>query len=267
MPIRSWFRQLLLLCSLAICNHAAHAASIAFHLELTGTRLTLRNTGDSIAFFPEVLAMKADGSWQPVSPPLQQRMPTQISPGESLDLGWPDPRPPENLSPIERLRPTMVRFSDQTGVGFGHISLFTTPPTASALTEARYVRGALQISPPKDNAIHATWVLWPQEEGIAGIRGAFKRDVTQPPARRIDWRKDAQSTHFHTGAAQPAALLLHETAQGFQLQRVPSGWNGQKQQISLWLTSSSVFYSLAALFAAAAAFTLSRQWRQRAVVK
>lgn len=258
----SWW---LPLCILFIWTEVTHASVISFHLELTGTRLTLLNTGTSTAFHPTALTLRADGRWQPALSPPGQQAATQVPPGERLELVWPDARPLEALSPVERLRPTMVRFFDQTGVGFGHISLFMPPPSAAALKEAGYVRGALQLAPPSDGTITATWILWPQEEGIEGVRGMFNRDAIQPPAQRIDWRTDAQARRFDTGAAQPAVVLIHETAQGFLLQKVPSGLAGRKQQRAPWLTSSVAFYGIAAVLAAVAVLALSLRWRNRTV--
>jgi len=241
---------------------AAHAGSISFDLALTGMRLTLINTGDSVAFFPGALAMRGDGRWQPMSPPAGQRTPSQLAPGERMELTWPDTRSLETLSPVERLRPTMIRFHDQAGVGFGQVSFFASPPPAVTTLSARYAGGSLQISPPGGDEIPATWVLWPQESGIASIREAFKGDGLQPQAQRIDWRTQQKTFSFLTGAGLPAVTLLHETAQGFQLQRVASGWPGGKQQRSGWLDSSDLFYTLALGFAAlAAGVALRSRWQ------
>jgi len=230
-----------------------HGGNISFSLALTGTRLALSNTGDSVAFFPRVLTMLADGGWQPMSPPAGLNAPTQLAPGARMELIWPDARPLDKLSAVERLRPTMVRFHDQAGVGFGQISFFTAPPPATAIVAAGYAGGLLQLSPPGGDAIRATWVLWPQESGIAGIREAFKGDVDQPPAQRIEWLNKQKTFSFLTGAGLPSVTLVHETAQGYHLQRVASGWQGGKQQRSIWLDSGHLFYALALGFMALAA--------------
>lgn len=267
MSIRSAICRWLTLCSLFLLTHAAHAASIAFHLELTGTRLTLTNTGSGTAFFPSALALQADGNWKPVSVTVGQQVPTQLPSGGRLELTWPDTRPLESLSPLERLRPTMIRFFDQSGVGFGHISFFTTPPAATAPISASYDGDTLQLSPPKGTDIRATWALWPQEEGIASISTALNRHVVQPPARRIDWQSNPGSTRIDTGKGRPSVVLLHETAQGFQVQRVPSGWEGRKQQTASWIASNRLFFGLALMFAAAAVVAVLRAARRRAVLQ
>ena len=261
---RSRFCRALLVAFLSSCVCAAHAGSISFSLALTGTRLTLGNAGDSVAFFPGALVMRADGNWQPLSSPAGQKAPTQLAPGESMELIWPDTRPLELLSAVERLRPAMVRFHDQAGVSFGQISFFTTPPPATAIVAANYAAGEFHLSPPGGKEIRATWVLWPHEAGIAGIREAFSGHDIQPPARRIDWLNQPKPLSVSTGAGLPAVTLLHETAQGYQVQRVASGWQGGKQQRAAWLDSSRLFYSLALGFAAlAAGVALWSAWQAR----
>jgi len=259
---RSRFCRAVLVAFLSSCMCAAHAGSISFNLALTGTRLTLSNTGDSVAFFPGALAMRGDGSWQPLSPPAGQ--PTQLAPGESMELIWPDARPLEILSAVERLRPTMVRFQDQAGVAFGQISFFTAPPPATAIVSADYTGGEFRVAPPGGKEIRATWVLWPQEAGIAGIRETFSGDHNQPPAQRIAWINQQKTFNVWTGAGLPAVTLIHETAQGYQVQRVASGWQGGKQQRSAWLDSSQLFYTLAlCLTALAAGVALWSAWQPR----
>ena len=248
--------------ALACFSGAAHAGNISFSLSSTGEQLTVVNTGDSVAFFPEVLALRADGSWQRLPPLAEQEAPTQIAPGQRLDLRWRESVPAVGL---EKLRATMVRFFDQAGVGFGQISFFNTPPETSAPSVAGYARGELRLARPNDAAIAGSWVLWPQEEGIAGIRSAFHGFAAQPPARRIEWRSGGELVRIATGAALPAAILLHETAQGYRLQRVAAGWAAGRQQRAAWLDASRWFYALALAFAATAAGAVAlRRWRRQA---
>jgi len=263
MPYRSRSCRGLLLAVLSVCACAAYAGNISFNLSLTGTNLVVTHAGDSIAFFPSALAMQADGGWNPLSPRTGKAALTQLAPGERMELVWPDARPLAQLSGVERLRPTMLRFHDQAGVGFGQISFFGSPPPAASTVPAEYAGGVLRLSPPSGNAIHATWVLWPQEEGIDGIRGALKGDVVQPPAQRIDWRADSKTTEYFTGAGLPSVVLIHETAQGYQLQRVAAGRPGGKQQRSPWLDASRWFYSLALAFLALAVGVVLWSWRRR----
>lgn len=258
---RRWFGRSLLLSALALFACAAQAGNISFSLSSTGTNLTVVNTGDSVAFFPEVLALRADGSWQRLPPPAGQEGTTQIGPGQRLDLVWQEAAQPVGL---EKLRPTMVRFFDQAGVGFGQISFFATPAEAGAVVAANYVRGELHISPPKGEAIAATWVLWPQEEGIAGILGAFHGFAAQPPARKIAWGADASVVRMATGDALPSVVLIHESAQGYRLQRVAGGWAAGRQQRAAWLDANRLFYALAlALAATVAGAVFLRRWRRQ----
>jgi len=241
---------------------AAQGGAISFRLALTGTRLVLINAGDGVAFYPGAMLMRADGVWETMSPRGGQQAPSQLAPGERMELALPDTRPLEKLSAVERLRPTMVHFHDQAGVGFGQISLFTTPPPASAKIPAHYAGGILRLAPPSDDAIHATWVLWPQEEGIAGIRQAFKSELSQPPAKRIEWSADSRTFSVLTGAGLPAVTLIHETAQGYQLQHVASGWRSGQQQRSIWLEANQVFYAFAQIFLMLALGAALWSWRQ-----
>ncbi len=253
------FRSCVLLLALAGCALAAQAGSISFSLALTGQNLAIVNTGDSVAFFPNALVMQGDGRWQQLVTPKGEEAPTQLAPGERILLVWPEPRPLASLSALARLRPTMVRFFDQTGVGFGQISFLGALPEATATVAAAYVGGRLWIAPPRGEPIVATWVLWPQEEGIRGIRGAFKSSAAQPSAQRIDWRADAHAASLDTGYALPAAMLIHETAQGYRLQRVAGGWAAGRQQRAPWLDAGPWFYGLALLLLALAALS-ARRW-------
>lgn len=253
-----WFIVLLL----CLCALVAHAGSISFKLALTGTQLVLSNSGDSPAFFPAVYALRADGQWQQALPPGGQAAATQLAPAGRIELQWPDARPVQQASPLEQLRPTLVRFMDQAGVGFGQLSFFgaLTPATTTVPTE--YQAGQLRLSPPGDEKLRATWVLWPQEEGIAGIRATAPTALAPPPARRIDWSSAKAPVSIATGAALPAAVLLHETAQGYQVQHVASGWQPGQQQRSSWLDASGLLYTLALIAAALACATLGWIWRR-----
>ena len=63
-----------------------------------------------------------------------------------------------------------------------------TAPRQDHSCALRYVGGVLQIEPPDAVfSIRASWVLWPQEDGIRPIRLPLRFEHRQPPARRIDW--------------------------------------------------------------------------------
>lgn len=219
----------------------AVAGSLSFRLSLTGSELTVTNHGDSTAFYPAAFRLLADGNWGQLE---ASGAPAELPAGARLLFTWPDARPLEQLSGLERMQPVMVRFYDQAGVGFGQISLFHAPPAAKSALAARYVSGALQIEPPGGaSLIRASWVLWPQEEGIGPIRLPLRFEHRQPPAVRIDWQRQGKVPfQLHTGAGQPTAILIHETERGHALQHVPGGGLQGREQRSAWLDATPKFY-------------------------
>ncbi|MCX7176003.1 MAG: hypothetical protein NT159_19180 [Proteobacteria bacterium] len=259
--------KLLMGCTAWLLSFAACAGTISFELALTGTTLTATSKGDSTAFYPAVFRMLADGRWERLAIIAGTQQPlAELLPGAHIDLIWPDLRSEQSLSPIERLRPLMVRFFDQAGVSFGQLSFMHTPPTANKLLQAAYADGQLTVSPPAGGSIHATWILWPQEEGIAPIRRPVSFDQQQPPARRIEWQAGMDPLRMATGAAQPMAMLVHETTQGLFKQTVARGVVQGRQQRSAWLDAQIPFYVLAFLAAVLAVVTplvLARRGRAR----
>jgi hypothetical protein len=246
---------------------SAVAGGLSFRLSLTGSELTVINQGDSSAFYPAVFRMLPKGIWAQLA---ATGAPAELAAGARLQLTWPDTRPPEQLSELERMQPVMVRFFDQAGVGFGQISFFRAPPTAKTAVKARYAGGALQIEPPDGaSSVRASWVLWPQEEGIRPIRLPVRFEHRAPPALRIDWRRQGRVPfRLDTGAAQPAVILIHETGQGYVQQLVPGGGLQGREQRAAWLDATPKFYaaSLIALVIAAGAMLLQflRRPRRRA---
>ncbi len=252
MDLSAWFRPGIA-SALLLYSFAVFAGNISFGLSLTGTQLTITNTGDSTAFYPTSLSLLQDGRWLPLQPGAGQQRPAELAPGEHLELTWPDARPLAELPALLRLRPVMVRFFDQAGVGFGQISFFNPPPPARATLKAAYVHGQLRIIPPASgSAIRATWVLWPQEDGIEPIASPLRLANSQPPAFRFVWRGNMSPVYLATGGGLPEVLLLHETAQGYQLQRVAAGWAPGEQQRAAWLRASPLFYRLGSIAAVAA---------------
>lgn len=253
----------LLGCILAVIsfNHA-HAGNITFNLSLNGSKLTLTQQGNSTAFYPVVLRMLPDGKWQALTLFPGQIAPAEMVAGAHLDFVWPEKRALESLPPFERIQPMMVRFFDQAGVRLGQISFFNQPPPASETVQADYATGQLVITPPSGSgsAIRSSWLLWAQEEGIAPIRKPIQFDdpqlEQQPPARHIEWHSGMDKLRINTGAGQPAAMLFHETDQGYTLQSLPSGGLQGRQQRSAWLDASEKFYGAAKLTATAAALLL-----------
>lgn len=221
----------------------ALAGTLAFRLSLTGSELTVTNQGDSSAFYPAIFRMLADGRWAQLE---ASASPAELAPGMRLQLKWPDTPAAQQASALERMRPVMVRFFDQAGVGFGQVSLLHPPPAATAL-KARYVHGLLQIEAPEGvPPVRATWVLWPQEHGIRPIRLPLRFEHSQPPAQRIDWARQGKAPfQLDAGAGQPNVMLVHETGQGYALQAVPGGGMGGREQRAAWLDATPKFYAAA----------------------
>lgn len=246
-------RFLILMMGLALLLPAvrASAGSLSFRLTLTGFQLTLRNQGDSSAFYPVVFRMLPDGRWERLE---ASEPPAELAAGTHIQFAWSDTRSPGQMSEFERLQPVMVRFFDQAGVSFGQISLLHPPAAAQTALKARYVDGALQIEPPVGaRAIRASWVLWPREEGIGPIRLPVRFEHRPPPALRIDWQRQGSSPfRLDTGAGQPLVTLIHEIGRGYGLQFVPGGGLQGRQQRAAWLDATPMFYA-ASLFALAIA--------------
>ena len=185
-------------------------------------------------------------------------MPAEMVAGDHVDFVWPETRPLQSLPPFERIQPMMVRFFDQAGVSLGQISFFNQPPPATERLAVNYSDGQLEMTPPAeaDRTIVSTWLLWPQEDGIAPIRKAINFDSPrldqQPPAQHIQWKAGMEKLLVNTGAGQPAAMLLHETTHGYTLQPLPSGGVQGKQQRAAWLDDGEWFYRLAKLTLTAA---------------
>ncbi len=262
------FLRLLLLPALLLAL-SAHAGNISFNLSLHDQKLTLLNQGNSPAFYPTVLRMLADGRWEPLLPAPGASQPVELAPNGQLELIWPDQRPLDKLTPIEALRPVMVRFFDQAGAGFGQISFFSQPLNASdeQMLNARYVDGRMTITPPASPAIRASWLLWPQEDGIAPLTMPIDLQHRQPAARRFEWQPGMETPVLDLGKGLPVAFLLHETEQGIRSQVVSGGHLQGRQQRAGWLDATTQFYLLAKLAAAAAIALLLwhavGRWRNR----
>ena len=245
-----------------LLSRSALAGGVSFRLSLTGSDLTVINQGDSSAFYPAVFGMLTDGSWAQLA---ATGAPAEFAAGARLQLTWPDSRPPELLSEFERMQPVMVRFFDQAGVGFGQISFFRAPPIAKTAVRARYANGALQIGPPDGaSSIRASWVLWPQEDGIRPIRLPVRFEHRPPPALRIDWRRQGGAPfRLDTGAGQPEVILVHETEGGYAQQRVPGGGLQGREQRAVWLNSTPKFYVASLIALALAAGLMLLQFLRR----
>jgi len=230
--------------------------------------MSLTLQGDTSAFYPAAYRLLDDGRWERLAPVRDQAVTAELVPGAHFDVIWPDTRPLESLTPLERMQIGMVRFFDQAGVGFGQILIFHPPPPTQKLLKAEYVDGRLTIYPPAySDGASKSWLLWPQEDGIAPINAALKFEHVQPPARRIEWHPGSVPLRVDTGAGQPAAMLLHETTQGYVLLRIPGGGVQGRQQRAAWLGASYTMYRLAWGLAAAGLLLLlwygASAWRRR----
>jgi len=248
---------LMLAVTAVLLSQSALAGNMSFGLSLTGSELTLTNQGNVSAFYPMVFRVLPDGNWAPLE---ASSAPAQLAGGARMQFTWPDARPAEQMSELERVQPVMVRFFDQSGVGFGQIAFLRAPAAAKTTLHAGYVHGALQIEPPdRTSSIRSSWVLWPQEEGIRAIRLPVRFVHRAPPALRIDWERQGRVPfRLDTGAGQPAVTLLHESEQGYAQQFVPNGGLQGREQRAAWLDAAPQFYatSLIALGFAVVAMVL-----------
>lgn len=241
----------------------ATAADISFRLSKLPGKLTVTLQGDASAYYPVALRMMPDGRWNPLPPVTGSRIPVELTPNTSFDVEWPDTGSSKDPSPLERLQPVMVRFFEQDGVSLGQIAFFHEPATASQTLPAEYIDGSLLIDPAqigrenkdRPEKIHASWILWPQEDGVAPLGSAVHFEHHQPAALHIDWRTVSGKLKVDTGQGQPDALLLHETTQGLAIQRI-AGTTTSRQPLPAWINASSLFYRLAILLAVVALLVL-----------
>ncbi|MGZ3235945.1 MAG: hypothetical protein ACXU8A_01050 [Burkholderiaceae bacterium] len=237
----------------------AHAGNIFFGLSINGNTITLTNQGNSSAYYPVVMRLLSDGRWEPLAPPAGITSSAELASNAHTDFIWPAAVPQQKPFPLDLFRPVMVRFFDQAGNGFGQISFFTQPPVTSDLSESRYVNGLMTIAPPRNEGgvvIGASWLLWPQEEGIAPLSAPVSFVHKQPPARRIEWQPGMDKLRLNLGAGLPSAILLHEVGGGYVVQNLINGGVQGVQQRASWLDASVRFYNWAEGIAAVAAIVL-----------
>ena len=253
--------------ALCLASFSAMAVGISFRLMLSGATLVVTPLGEGQAFYPAVLRMLPDGRWEALAAKPGAVVPAEWLPGRQLEMAWPDTRPLQRLTSFEQLQPVMVRYYEKDGVSFGQIAFINAPPPAMETLQAGYADGMLAVAPPQanradaaPNAIRATWVLWPQEEGISPLRKALHYDHAQPPAQRIEWYPGAKPAHIDTGRGQPYAMLLHETGHGYVVQTVEgSGLQGWRQRAA-WIEAGSRLLWLALLPALLAVMALTRHF-------
>lgn len=232
----------------------AGAGSIAFDLERKGIRLQVTHRGDSIAYFPQALQLRADGHWQALPWTSGIDPPAQLRPGERIAAIVAEPAAG---NPVAMALPVMLRFFDDAGSAAGQIHLLGQVQPATQTVAAGYRGNRLEIRPPPpEQAISASWLLWGQEEGVGALVGPIRFEHRQPPARRIECGKNDQPLSFFLGEGRPAALLLHETPAGLRLQYVASGGLRGREQRVFWLGQGRLFYGLALVFIAAFSLVL-----------
>jgi hypothetical protein len=247
-------RSLLAILPMLFVASPAHAGNIFFGLSITDNTntLTLTNQGNSIAYYPAVLRLMPDGQWISIPPKSQSDHNTELSPGAHLDFVWATKQSKTSSHfPLDAFRPVMVRFFDQAGSGFGQISFFNQPLNSPDLSQSSYVDGLMTVSPPDNNTvgpISNSWLLWPQEEGIAPLFAPVTYQHKQPPAKHIEWRDGTGTLQFNLGAGLPMAILLHETPNGYMAQTVMSGGMQGTQQRAVWLNKADTFFKYAYAF-------------------
>lgn len=245
--------------AIAICLLSlpvARATDISFRLSQVPGKLTVILQGDASAYYPVALRLMPDGRWDPLPPARESRIPVELAPNASFDVEWPDTDLVKDPSPLERLQPVMVRYFEQDGVGLGQIAFFHEPAMATQTLPAEYIGGSLVINPTQSGSegnarpdtIHASWILWPQQDGVSPLAAPVRFEHRQPAALHIDWRSVSGKLKVDTGKGQPDVVLLHETAQGFVMQRI-AGATTSRQPLPAWINASSLFYQLATLLA------------------
>jgi hypothetical protein len=249
----------------------AHAGNIFFGLSINGNTLTLTNQGNSSAYYPAVMRLLPDGRWDPLPQQAGTTPSAELAANAHIDFVWPTTTQQQKPFPLDLFRPVMVRFFDQAGNGFGQISFFNQPSVTSDLSESRYEKGLMTIAPPRNEGgvvIHTSWLLWPQEEGIAPLSAPVSFVHKQPPARRIEWQPGMDKLHLNLGAGLPSAMLLHEVGGGYVVQNLINGGVQGVQQRASWLDASVRFYNWAEGIATVAAIVmlicLVSAWRKKA---
>jgi hypothetical protein len=187
-----------------------------------------------------------DGRWQSMEPAPGTTLAAQLPPGEHVDFIWPS-NPQQAAFPLDAFRPVMVRFFDQAGSGFGQISFFSQPQVTSNLSLSGYHHGLMTIAPPTSEGgvlISDSWLLWPQEEGIAPLSKPVSFVHKQPPAKHIDWKAGMDALHLNLGAGLPGAILLHDVGGTYMQQGLINGGVQGVQQRAPWLDANTIFYGV-----------------------
>ncbi len=253
------------LLGMALVSLPALAGNIHFGLTRSGDRLQVTNHGDSTAFYPQVLRLGGDGRWLPLMAPGVGQT-AAMAPGQQLTWQWRDAGPGEASKLADGALPLMVRFYDQAGTGFGQISWFQQPPVGGERVAATYRDGRLTLAAPaaREAGWRRSWLVWGHEDTIAALTGVREFSHTQPQVRLIDWAVESSAQVLDLGAAQPPAWLLHEIAQGLEMQVIARAGRPGREQRAAWLDAGTAFYGVAGLAGALAVLLgLIRVWRAR----
>jgi hypothetical protein len=245
MPTKNIFTTIIITLFMALAwIPPASAGSIKFQFERRNDHCVIVNHGDSSAYYPVVYQLGRNGQWLTLQTGTQQ---AEIPPGRAVTARLIAPAATATKSDLDFFQVVLIRFFDQAGVSFGQMSPLRPPFESVYALRGHYAGRRLILEPPpKKSTIGATWVVAPKEEGIAPIFTAQSFNQPQPPAPRIDWHQQ-QSATIDIGAAQPAALLFHETIGGLTLQRIQMKDTKISQQRTAWLTMRRPFYITAAL--------------------
>lgn len=244
-PKRSY--NLLLLCFFIIILFVSpsFAGTINFHFEQQGGQCIIVNRGDCAAYYPAIYQLGSDGQWLFLKPGHQQ---TMLPPGESISAVLVPIPTSTTAADLSYPLIILIRFFDEAGVSFGQMAPLRPPAKAIHKINAIYTGGKLRLAAPsKHSGIIATWVIAPFEEGVTPIIKTQDFTHRQPSAVRIGW-KGQKTAEISTGAALPAAILLHESPSALSMQTIVKGRPKQPHRAA-WLNRKRTFYWSAMLCA------------------
>lgn len=244
---------------LLLAMSVAQAGNIFFNFTIGHGRLALTNLGDSPAYYPVVYRLGVSGIWEEL-PPVGTVAPAELGSGARTELRWLPPVGNAAAHPLAATQPLLIRFFDQAGADFGQIAFLNPPPQGEQSLFAEYRDGLLHIRPP--GGAGTSWLLWARQEGIEPLHGSLSLEQRQPGVRRIDWQVGMPTQQFDLGAAQPDAVLIHQTAEGLRMQTIARGMGaGSEQQRGWW---RALIGLLAGLVLLGGGFWLARRrWPER----
>lgn len=235
---------------------AATAGTINFELELRDSRYVAVNRGDSAAYYPALFRLDRSGRWQELQPDVR---PMELWHGGVLSA----PAAATPAQGVEQAEVLLVRFFDQAGIAFSQITVLSRPPAVAAGLKASYAGTRLTINAPHaTDIIKATWLLLPWDTGIASLLTPQSFAHTPARAVRMHWREQSRG-EFVTGTHLPDLLLLHETSEGFRLQRLTNSNPRHPEQRTAWLRMKRTWYLLAGFCGLGGALLALQAYRSR----